>query len=108
MTSETISLDFLARQAKAQLDDMRLLRQEMAGLRQEMAGMMRLMTANYDLVRRVERRESELRDDIELMVKMELGGSLANIQTAIETSLARIEKQVGDVGDRVSALEDRP
>ncbi|MBU4531388.1 MAG: hypothetical protein KUA43_14595 [Hoeflea sp.] len=63
----------------------------------ELADMMRLVNANYELTRRIERRQGELRDDVELMVKMELGGSLANIQTSIETYLSKIEETVGDV-----------
>ena len=83
MTTENISLEFLAKQSKLQIEEVRL-------VRQDLADMMRLLTATYDLTRRIERRETELRDDIELMVKMELGGSLANMQRIIENSLSRI------------------
>ncbi|OHV83304.1 hypothetical protein [Ensifer sp. LCM 4579] len=100
MATEAISLDFLAKQSKIQMDEMRL-------LRKDMADMMRLLNATYELTRRIERRESELRDDIELMVKMELGGSLANIQTAIHNSLSRIEESVGDIVQRVETLENK-
>ncbi|MGF9692056.1 hypothetical protein AAIH46_04505 [Rhizobium sp. 0TCS1.26] len=98
MTTENISLEFLAKQSKLQIDEVRL-------ARQDLADMMRLLTATYDLTRRIERRETELRDDIELMVKMELGGSLANMQRIIENSLSRVEHSVGDVAQRVEALE---
>ncbi|MDX3973004.1 hypothetical protein [Shinella sp.] len=100
MTSETLSLDYLARQAKSNMDEMRL-------VRKDLAEMMRLLTASYELTRRSERRQVELRDDLELMIKMELGGSMANIQTSIENSLARVEATVGDVIQRVQRLEDR-
>lgn len=100
MTTEAVSLDFLAKQAKIQMDELRL-------LRKEVMDMMRLLNATYELTRRVERRETELRDDIELMVKMELGGSLANIQTSIENSLSRIEASVGDLAQRVETLEHK-
>ncbi len=90
MSTETVSLEFLAKQAKLNMDEIRT-------LRRDLSDMMRLLNANYELTRRIERREGELRDDLELMVKMELGGSLANIQTAIEGSLSRIEDKVGDV-----------
>lgn len=88
MSTETVSLEFLAKQAKLNMDELRT-------LRRDLSDMMRLLNANYELTRRIERREGELRDDLELMVKMELGGSLANIQTAIEGSLSRIEDKVG-------------
>ena len=100
MTSETLSLEYLARQAKSNMDEMRL-------IRKDLTEMMRLLTANYDLTRRNERRQAELRDDLELMIKMELGGSLANIQTSIENSLGRVETAIGDVVQRVDHLEGK-
>ncbi|WP_421577513.1 hypothetical protein [Shinella sp. M31] len=100
MKTEAISLDFLAKQAKIQMDELR-------PLRKDVADMMRLVTGTYDLTRRVERRETELRDDIELMIKMELGGSLANIQTSIESSLSRIEQSIDVLGQRVGTLESK-
>ncbi len=100
MSTDNISLEFLAKQSKLQMDEMRL-------MRKDLGDMMRLLNATYDLTRRVERRATELRDDIELMVKMELGGSLANIQTAIESSLSRIEDSVRTVEKRVETLETK-
>ncbi|KRD32733.1 hypothetical protein ASE36_02600 [Rhizobium sp. Root274] len=100
MSTDNISLDFLAQQSKLQIEEMRQ-------LRKEMADMMRLLNGTYDLTRRVERRETELRDDIELMIKMELGGSLANMQTTIDNALSRIEASIGDVGRRVQVLESK-
>lgn len=103
MTTEVanqVSLDFIAKQAKLNMDELR-------HIRKDMADMMRLVTATYELTRRVERRQSELRDDIELVVKMELGGSLANIQTSIENSLSRIEDAVSEVAERVTHLENK-
>lgn len=100
MPTDTVSLDFLAKQAKIQMEELRL-------MRKDVADMMRLLNATYELTRRVERREIELRDDIELMVKMELGGSLANMQTSLDNSLLRIETSVGDIAHRVQNLEDR-
>lgn len=100
MSTETISIEFLAKQAKLNMDELRL-------LRKDGSDMMRLLNATYELTRRVERREGELRDDIELMIKMEIGGSLANIQTTLDGSLARIEDTVGDVVRRVESLENR-
>jgi Mg2+ and Co2+ transporter CorA len=100
MTTDNISLDFLATQSKLQIEELRQ-------VRKDMADMMRLLNATYDLTRRVERRETELRDDIELMIKMEIGGSLANIQSRIDESLSRIEASVHDVTQRVETLEGR-
>ncbi len=76
-------------------------------MRKDLGDMMRLLNATYDLTRRVERRETELRDDIELMVKMALGGTLANMQTVLENSLSRIEDSVRTVLQRVETLEGK-
>jgi hypothetical protein len=38
---------------------------------------------------------------------MELGGSLANVQTSIESSLARIEETLGGAVQRVATLENK-
>lgn len=100
MTTDNISLDFLAQQSKLQIEEVRQ-------LRKEMADMMRLLNGTYDLTRRVERRETELRDDIELMIKMELGGSLANMQTTIDSALSRIEASISDVARRLQTLESK-
>lgn len=98
MTTDTVSLDFLATQAKLNMEEMRL-------VRKDLADMMRLFNATYEMSRRNERRHGERRDDIELMIKMELGGSLSNIQTTIEVSLARVEETVADVARRIENLE---
>lgn len=100
MSTDNISLDFLATQSKLQIEELRQ-------VRKDLADMMRLLNATYDLTRRVERRETELRDDVELMIKMEIGGSLANIQSRLDESLSRIEASVHDVTQRVETLEGR-
>ncbi|MBP1853392.1 hypothetical protein [Rhizobium halophytocola] len=91
---EGVTLEFLARQVKGNLDEMRL-------MRKDLGKMMRLMTANYELSRRLERRQDEMRDDIELMAKMELGGSFAHVRTVMEASLGRIEDTLGNLQGRV-------
>ncbi|MGL3606413.1 hypothetical protein ACSV9I_07865 [Rhizobium sp. G187] len=101
MTTESVSLDFLARQAKTRIDEMR-------PMRKDLGDVLRLVNGVYDLTRRPERRQVELRDDLELTIKMELGGALGNIQTSLEATLARIETSVADLGHRVSDLEHKP
>ena len=56
----------------------------------------------------VDRRVGEQRDDLELMIKMELGGALANMQTHLENNLQPIQDkllQLDKLEERVSALE---
>lgn len=57
MATDNLSLDFLAKQSKLQIEELRL-------LRKDTGDMMRLLNATYDLTRRVERRETELRDEL--------------------------------------------
>ncbi|WP_110031817.1 hypothetical protein [Hoeflea marina] len=57
MPTDAVSLDFLAKQAKLNLDELRV-------VRKEIAEMMRLISANYELTRRVARRQGELRAPI--------------------------------------------
>lgn len=101
MPDDTVTLDFLARQSKQTLDEMR-------HIRKDLADMTKLVVSGYELTRRVERRQTELRDDIEIMVKMELSGSLANMQTSIENALGRLELTLEAVVERVDVLERRP
>lgn len=101
MSDEDVDLQCLARQSQRTLEEMRQ-------LRKDFNEMMRLVVSGHDLTRRVERRQTELRDDLELMIKMELGGALANVQTSIEHSLRRMEHSIEEVTDRVGALERRP
>lgn len=98
--SEKINLDFLGRQVQSLIDETRHLRKEVAEVRN-------LTLQTYDFSRRVERRNAELRDDLEITIKMELGGGLANLQSAIENSLARIEGKFTTLEDRVVVLEER-
>jgi hypothetical protein len=91
MPNTNVDLQFLAKQHQRMLDETRL-----------------LVVSGYKLTRRVERRQSEMRDDLEVMIKMELGGALANVQPSIENSLARIEGTFEDLANRVDALEKQP
>ncbi|TPP10385.1 hypothetical protein [Rhizobium glycinendophyticum] len=98
MTTDDIRLGFLAQQSKLQMEELRQVRKDLADI-------MRLLNGTYDLARRIERRETELRDDIELMVKMELGGSLANMQTTMDNALSRSEASIGDVSRPAQTIE---
>lgn len=48
MTTDNISLDFLAQQSKLQME-------ELHQVRKDLADMMRLLNGTYDLARRIER-----------------------------------------------------
>jgi hypothetical protein len=101
MADENITLDFLARLGQQTLLEARALRKEVADVRT-----LSLQTIEY--ARRIERRMNEQRDDLELMIKAELGGSLANMQTQLENHLQPLQDkylELDKLGARVSALE---
>ncbi|KAB0680690.1 hypothetical protein [Aureimonas leprariae] len=96
--STTVDLQFVSRQVQTLLDETRQVRKELSEIRS-------LATQTFEFARRVERRQAELRDDLELTIKMELGGSLANLQTTLDNSLHRIEEKIDTVSGRVDLLE---
>lgn len=100
MQDTTVDLSFLARQVQKLLDETRHLRKDVSEVRT-------LVLQTFEFARRVERRQSELRDDLEVTIKIEFGGGLANLQTSLEASLARIEGRF-DLSQRVDTLEGKP
>lgn len=63
--------------------------------RTELRDVRSLLLAQVDHGRRVERRLSELRDDLELMFKSEMMGRLGNFEIAMERRLDDLEERVG-------------
>ncbi|WP_275788440.1 hypothetical protein [Pararhizobium gei] len=98
MIDENVDLSFLAKQGQKIIEDMRAFRQEASEIRT-------LALQTYEYSRRIERRQSELRDDLEVTIKMEFGGGFAHLQTAVERSLSRIEEMAENLARRVDALE---
>jgi hypothetical protein len=100
---DPISLDLLARLCQQTLQETRATRKEVADVRS-------LGLQTVDFARRIERRIAEQRDDLELMLEAELGGSLANMQTQFESHLQPIEDRLRGVDAlqrRVDALEQK-
>lgn len=94
----TVDLQFLARQVQTLIEESRHLRKEVSEVRT-------LTLQTYEFARRVERRQSELRDDLEVTIKMEFGGGTAHLQTTIENSFHRIEGKFTELAERVDLLE---
>src|SRR6202012_1099616 len=84
---EPISLELLARLCQQTLQETRATRKEVSDVRA-------LCLQKIDFTRRVERRIVEQRDDLELMIKAERSGSLANMQTQLENHLQPIEDRL--------------
>jgi hypothetical protein len=88
----------------AEADDslmLAILRELRAEMRQQRTLLLQLSEAVHRLERRfgdIERRISDTRAEIELMLKAELLGSLTHFETLMDERIARLE-------DRVSALE---
>jgi hypothetical protein len=100
---EPISLELLARLCQQTLQETRATRKEVSDVRA-------LCLQTIDFTRRIERRIGEQRDDLELMIKAELSGSLANMQTQLENHLQPIEDKIHGfdrLEERVEALEHK-
>ena len=98
MVEDNVDLSFISKLLQKNNDEFR-------GLRKEVADIRRLCIQTYDYMRRTERHHAELRDDLELTIKMEVGGSLAYAQTSLESVLGRIEEKIDSLSDRIHAVE---
>lgn len=97
---DTVSLEFGSRQQKQVLYGLRALCNVIGESRT-------LSLQTYDSHRRTERRVNELKDDIEVMPKAELKGSLTHLEGKLECMLRPILDRVlvfNNVTARVAAL----
>jgi hypothetical protein len=86
MVENTVDLGFIAKLLQKNNEEFRALRKEVAEIRT-------LCVQTYDYVKRIDRRHFEMRDDLELMIKMEIGGAITHVQTVLENNLARLEER---------------
>lgn len=100
MSGSSIDLQFLAKQVQTLIDETRHLRKDVSAARF-------LTLQTYEYARRLERKQTDLRDDLETMVKMEFGGGIAHLQTTIETAMHRLETRMDDLIGRVETVERR-
>ena len=108
---DTISLEFLARQQVVLLDEMKGFRDEMKEMRRDMREIRQGFIGISELYTRQERRVTDLRDDVQTMIKMEIGGAIANLETRLEIyiddRIGSVETRLGSVETRLSAVETR-
>ena len=97
MPPDTVTLDFLSRQ-QAQLLE------EIKGARAENREVRRTFTLISEHFSRQERRFTELRDDFESMIKLEVGGAIVNLETRLGNDF---EARLGAVERRIVAVEER-
>lgn len=104
ISDETISLEFLSRQQSLLLEELRAVRIESREIRRSFT----LISEHFS---RQEHRIVELRDDLETLVKLELGGAIANLETRLETALeGRLNVQEGrldSVGQKLECLDEK-
>lgn len=87
-----VTLDFLGRILSEIQADQRQQRTDLSDIRS-------LVLAQIEYSRRVERRLSEVRDDLEMMFKSEIMGRFSNFEL-------RLERRVDDLLERVNTLEN--
>ena len=100
VVEDNIDLGLIAKLVQKNNDEMR-------GLRREVADIRTLCVQTYDYLNRSDRRYMELRDDLELMIKMEVGGAITHVHSILENSLMRIEGKIADVSVKVDDLSGR-
>lgn len=102
MSTDTVDLSFIGRQVKETNAAIQKMTSEVSEMRRGF-----LMLA--DKASRTDRHISEVKDDIELLVKSELMGSILNLETRVATLLedhtSRMEAKVDEV---IAALGQHP
>lgn len=90
MADEKIDLAFIGRRLDAMNEELRHLRKGVDDVRR-----LTLVTSEYS--QRIDRRQAELASDLEVIIKMEIGGSFAHLQTSIEERLDRMEARIEQI-----------
>jgi flagellar biosynthesis chaperone FliJ len=101
MSDDNIDLQFLARLSKQSIDEARFLRKELADLTAR-------LQQTYEGTQRIERRQNDPREDLDLTIKMEFAGHIANMQTLMENFFSRMENTLDGLASRVEVLERKP
>ncbi len=91
MSEDGIDLKFIGHQLERLLEEQRTIRREIGDMRS-------ITLALLDQSRRAERRIGEVRDDLELLIKAELGGRLAHMETRLET---RVDQSLEQLAERL-------
>ena len=95
MSVANVDLEFLGKQSAKILDELKSLRKEVADIRT-------LALQTYEFSRRVEKRQGELRDDLEVAIKVEFGGGFAHLQTSTETLFAKLAERIDELSSRAA------
>jgi hypothetical protein len=80
-TTDSVDLSFLQEQQRLILEELKLMRRESQGIRQAMIGMSERVT-------RLDRRLNEVKDDMESILQVHIGGSISNLETRLDNRFA--------------------
>ncbi|WP_116654565.1 hypothetical protein [Pelagibacterium sediminicola] len=94
---DTVNLDFLGRN----LAD---IQRDQAQLRSDVMQVRQLILLVTEKIGRLERNSHEMTDDLTLMLKSELSGTLANLEDRIE---ALIDRRITTVEEKIDQVLDR-
>ncbi|MBJ7578922.1 hypothetical protein JHC09_13615 [Devosia sp. MC532] len=89
MKEHPVDLQFIARQLERVIDEQRSLRQEVGDVRS-------LVLAVSDQSRRLDRHLTDMQADLELTIKSEIAGRMANVESRIEARTDRIINEFRD------------
>lgn len=98
--NETIDLSFLGKQVEKVFAEMQRARRDLADIKT-------LCLQGIDHSRRLERNMSEMKDDLEMIVKSEIMGRLGNFELKIEQRLEEAKDETGERFEKIEAKLDR-
>jgi septal ring factor EnvC (AmiA/AmiB activator) len=84
MATDSIDLTFLGRQQEKILSELNSLRQESRQVRAGFTTVSDYMSRLNKRIDDLERRIIDMREDTEAMIKLELGGAIANLETRLD------------------------
>jgi ABC-type phosphate transport system auxiliary subunit len=96
MNTQNVDLEFLAKQSLKVLEEIKSLRKDVADVRT-------VALQTYEFSRRVEKRQMELRDDLEVAIKIEFGGGFAHLQTATEALFSTLSERLDALSEKFEA-----
>lgn len=80
-----------------------LVLEQLRAIRREIVDLRTITLRNVDYLQRLERRMSETRDDLELMIKAELMGRLSHFETTMEQRIDALEGRLSGKGGSPAA-----
>jgi len=99
MSTESLDLTFLTRQQEKILSELNAIRQESRQVRTGFSTVSEYLSRLNKRLDDLERRIIDMREDTEAMIKLEIGGAVANLET-------RLEQRVDEQFDRFYRLLD--